>query len=196
MNHRLAVRAKQLSTIRQSVATHHLAKRLSIRLRTIPTPPSKKGKFTPSTKRKGQEAASEARDTTLQSGPPRPTTTPQPVAPSTGPPQFEESQHIPPTSTLPVSPYLLQATAHGQLDDKCYTIYNPKLRDDTKLPKITNFSFEPEYKWTEAFPIEPPRPPNYTRPEVENVAPKFEYAMDHPTAYKFHLMHLKFRIFE
>jgi hypothetical protein len=153
-------------------------------------PPSKKGKFTPSTKRKGQEAASEARDTTQQSGPPKPTTTLQPVAPSSGPPQFEESQHIPPTTTLPVSPYLLQATAPGQLDDKCYIIYNPQLRDDTKLPKITNFGFEPEYKWTEAFPIEPPRPPNYIRPDVENFAPKFEYVMDHPTAYKFHLMHL------
>ena len=163
MDHRLAARTKQLTTTRRSVATHDLTKQ-STRLRTIPTLHLTKGSSKPSTKRKGQEAASKSRSTTLQSGPPRPTTSLQPVESCSGPPQFEESQHIPPTTTLPVLPYLLQPTTPGQLDDKCYIIYNPQLRDDAKLPKNTNFGFEPEYKWTEAFPIEPPRPPNYNPP--------------------------------
>ena len=79
---------------------------------------------------------------------------------------------------------------HGSADANCYIIYDPKLRDDTKLPKITIFGFEPEYRWTESYPIEPPRPTNYTRPDLENSAPKIVYPMDSPNAYKFHLMHL------
>ena len=59
--------------------------------------------------------------------------------------------------------HLPQATTPRQLDTKCYTIYDPTLRDDTKLQKNTIFGFEPEYRWTEAYPIEPHRPTNYTR---------------------------------
>jgi hypothetical protein len=42
---------------------------------------------------------------------------------------------------------------HGSADANCYIIYDPKLRDDTKLPKITIFGFKPEYRWTESYPI-------------------------------------------
>ena len=79
---------------------------------------------------------------------------------------------------------LNQTTTPKQLDANCYIIYDPTLRDDSKLPKITIFGFEPEY------PIEPHRPTDYTRPDLENCAPKIVYPMDSPNAYKFHLMHL------
>ena len=83
-----------------------------------------------------------------------------------------------------------RTTTSGQLDANCYIIYDPTLREDTKLPKITIFGFEPEYRWTERYPIEPHRPTNYTRPDLENSAPKIVYPMRSPNAYKFHLMHL------
>ena len=86
--------------------------------------------------------------------------------------------------------HLPQATTPRQLDTKCYAIYDPALRDDTKLPKFENFGFEPEYQWTENYPIEPPRPANYTCPDLENCAPKIVYPIDNPNDYKFHLMHL------
>ena len=40
------------------------------------------------------------------------------------------------------------------------------------------------------YPIEPPRPTNYTRSDLENCAPKIVYPIDNPNDYKFHLMHL------
>jgi hypothetical protein len=85
---------------------------------------------------------------------------------------------------------LTQATTPKQLDANCYFIYDPALRDDAKLPKITIFGFEPEYRWNKNYPIEPHRPTNYTRPDLENFAPKIVYPMDSPNAYKFHLMHI------
>ena len=90
----------------------------------------------------------------------------------------------------PILTSLLQATTSQQQDENCHIIYNPVLRDDTKLPKFENFGFEPEYQWTENYPIEPPRPANYTCPDLENCAPKIVYPIDNPNDYKFHLMHL------
>jgi hypothetical protein len=85
---------------------------------------------------------------------------------------------------------ITRTTTSKQPDANCYIIYDPTLRDDAKLPKITIFGFEPEYRWTENYPIEPHRPTNYTRPDLENSAPKIVYPMDSPNAYKFHLRHL------
>ena len=78
------------------------------------------------------------------------------------------------TKDLPMLISLDRTTTSGQLDANYYIIYDPALRDDTKLPKITIFSIEPEYRWTESYPIESHRPPNYTRPDlqVSNDAPK------------------------
>ena len=99
------------------------------------------------------------------------------------------------TKDLPMLISLAQPTTSRQLDANCYIIYDPTLRDDTKLPKITIFGFEPEYRWTESYPIEPHQPTNYTRPELENSAPKIVYPMDSSNAYKFHLMHLNLEYF-
>jgi hypothetical protein len=85
---------------------------------------------------------------------------------------------------------ITRTTTSRKPDTNCYIIYDPTLRDDAKLPKITIFGFEPEYRWTESYPIEPLRPTNYTRPNLENSAPKIVYPMDSPNAYKFHLTHL------
>jgi hypothetical protein len=94
------------------------------------------------------------------------------------------------TKDLPMLISITRTTTSRQPDANCYIIYDPTLRDDAKLPKITIFGFEPEYRWTESYPIEPHRPTNYTRPDLETSAPKIVYPMDSPNAYKFHLMHL------
>jgi hypothetical protein len=83
---------------------------------------------------------------------------------------------------------ITRTTTSREPDTNYYTIYDPTLRDDAKLPKISIFGFETEYRWTENYPIEPHRPTNYTRPDLENSAPKIVYPMDSPNAYKFHLI--------
>jgi ankyrin repeat protein len=90
----------------------------------------------------------------------------------------------------PILISLQQATTPRQQHKNCHIIYNPELRDDTKLPKFKTFGFEPEYQWTENYPIEQPRPANYTRPDLENCAPKIVYPIDNPNDHKFHLLHL------
>jgi hypothetical protein len=94
------------------------------------------------------------------------------------------------TKDFPMLIRFNQTTTPKQLDANCYIIYDPSLRDDSKLPKISIFGFDPEYRWTEGYPIAPQRPANYTRPDLKNCAPKIIYPMDSPNAYKFHLMHL------
>jgi hypothetical protein len=91
---------------------------------------------------------------------------------------------------FPILTSPLQATTSRQQDENFHIIYNPGLRDDTTLPKFKIFGFEPEYQWTENYPIKPPRPTNYIRPDLENCAPKILYPIDNPNDYKFHLMHL------
>ncbi len=120
-----------------------------------------------------------------------PPTTSTADEPQPGPSGFKRSRVIDrSTKDLLMLISLTRTTTSRQLDANCYIIYDPTLRDDAKLPKITIFGFEPEYRWTESYPIEPHRPKNYTRSDLENSAPKIVYPMDSPNAYKFHLMHL------
>jgi hypothetical protein len=84
---------------------------------------------------------------------------------------------------------LTRTTTPRQLKN-CFVIYDPKLRNYTKLPKITTFGFEPENRWTKSYPIEPHRTANYIHPDLENSAPKIVYPIDSPNACKFHLVYL------
>jgi hypothetical protein len=63
------------------------------------------------------------------------------------------------------------------LDISTFILYDPRLRDDKKLPKSSSLGFEQEYMWTEDYPLEPPCPLNYNRPDFENLAPKIMYSM-------------------
>ena len=69
-----------------------------------------------------------------------PTTTDEPQP---GPSGFKRSRVSDRSSKdLPMLIRLPQTTTSRQLDANCYIIYDPALRDDTKLPKIIIFVFE------------------------------------------------------
>ena len=79
----------------------------------------------------------------------------------------------------------------GLLENKSperYVLYNPQLQEDSTIMKTSFLGFASN--WRENNPIEPPCPPDYTRPNFALLTPFFNYKMNNITEYRMHLKHL------
>ena len=157
--------------------------------------PSKKGKFSSKTKRKGEAT------TSLASEPSQNEQKPSTLNQTTSHPVLSELLDIPQTEKTIATEINNQLALPGNsktdiqpkigLDKSTFIIYDPRLRDDKKLPKSSSLGFEPEYMWTEDYPIQPSCPLNCKRPDFDNLAPTIIYSMYNIKEHKFHLMYLK-----
>jgi hypothetical protein len=153
--------------------------------------PSKKGKLSSTTKRKGEAATSSANESPYNEQQPSTShqTTSHPVLSEllttpTEKIEMNDQLVLPENSRMNIQPKI-------GLEISTFILYDPRLRDHKKLPKSLSLGFEQEYMWTEDYPIEPPCLPNYNRPDFENLAPKIIYSIHNIKEHKFHLMHLK-----
>jgi len=190
--------------------------------------PSKKGKFSSSTKKKGQDTSTTGNelqqqptdDTDPQPGPSRTTydserlDDPENISPTTTltlkyRPEISENggntnfSQIEPqyngssdndypilTSILINNPLTNDNQPHTQGTCNTHVLYDPKLWDGTTIPKPTLRGFGSECRWKNCCPLEPQRPENYIRPELEQLAPKMDYPINAYCDYASHLLHL------
>ena len=157
--------------------------------------PSKKGKFSSTTRRKGEDTTPTVNEPPYdqqEQGTSQLTTSHPVLSKILDLPQTEENiaTEVNDQLALPGNSKTYVQPTVG-LDISAFILYDPRLRDDTRLPKSSSLGFEPEYMWTEEYPIEPSCPLNYTRPDLDNLSPKIVYSMYNIKEHKFHLMHLK-----
>jgi hypothetical protein len=170
--------------------------------------PSKIGKFSSSTKKKGQDdVKGQERSTTsieLQQGPSddtEPQTGPRPEISETGGKtnfSHNEPQNTgSPDNDYPIltnilikNPLTNENQPRTQGTCNTHVLYDPKLRDGKNVPKATLRGFGSECRWKNCCPLEPQSPENYNRPELEQLAPKMEYPINAYFDFTSHLLHL------
>ena len=114
----------------------------------------------------------------------RPEPTPEPPYTNVMEPQPGPSSH----RNVPSTPLLTGLLEHKSLER--YVLYNPQLRNDSTLLKTSFLGFASASNWKENNPIEPPCPPDYTRPNFALLTPFFNYRMNNIAEYRMHLRHL------
>ena len=148
--------------------------------------PSQRGKFTASTVPKGQR-----NDATMVAELRASTSTTSINNQTTVPPYTNVMEPQPEPSSeesVPSTPLLTELLERKS--PELYVLYNPQLRDDLTVMKTSFLGFASASNWRENNPIEPPCPPDYTRPNFALLTPFLNYKMNNITEYRMHLMHL------